>query len=222
VVLAAIESSSRPATVALAPAGPSGPIVERELGAERAHASDLLPTLDALLEGAGLGPRDLTGLVVGLGPGSYTGLRVGLATALGLARGLALPLRGLASCEALAWGELRPGEECVFLLDARQGALYHARYRRGTDDVVELEPPRALPPAEAARRTPAEVVLFADAPALESAGLGGHAGLRAAGAPRARALLELGRLRLARLGPQDPRTVQPLYLRAFDARVRRR
>jgi hypothetical protein len=40
--------------------------------------------------------------------------------------------------------------------------------------------------------------------------------------PRAAALLALGSGRLDRLGGQQPSDIQPLYLRAFAVRARRR
>lgn len=218
-IVAALETSARPPSVALG--SPGGPRAV-ELQGERAHASDLLPALERLLAAEGLAPRALEAVLVGVGPGSYTGLRVGIATALGLARALAIPLRGLASSEVLAYAELEPGDEAVVLLDARQGALYHARYRREPEDVLELDPPSALEPAEAARRTPRDALLIAEPSALASAGLESHPRARTGLVPRASALLALGARRLAALGGQDPRAVRPLYLRAFQARARRR
>jgi phosphoglucosamine mutase len=49
--------------------------LEAELASARAHASDLLPTLERLLGELGASPRDIAAVVVGTGPGSYTGLR---------------------------------------------------------------------------------------------------------------------------------------------------
>ncbi len=68
------------------------------------HAEELLPHLEALLIGVGLGRDDLArlgGLAVGLGPGAFTGLRVGIATATGLARATGRRLVGLPTSEAL-------------------------------------------------------------------------------------------------------------------------
>ena len=64
-----------------------------------------------MLTTAGMTVADLGGLVVGTGPGAFTGLRVGLATAKALARGLDIPIAGVATCEALLSGVAasRPG-----------------------------------------------------------------------------------------------------------------
>jgi tRNA A37 threonylcarbamoyladenosine modification protein TsaB len=51
---------------------------------------------------------------------------------------------------------------------------------------------------------------------------GALARLRTDAVPRASALLELGLLRLEREGPHAPSELEPLYLRAFAAKARRR
>ena len=93
----ALETSTRQPSVAVRDATR---VVERRLDRNGAHASDLLPALDALLTECGAGPRDITRIAVGIGPGSYTGLRVGIATAQGLARGTGAPLVGVSKVKA--------------------------------------------------------------------------------------------------------------------------
>lgn len=218
----ALETSDRRASVALRH-GDEHRL--HRLDPERAHASDCLAVLATWFEELARSPRELDAVLVGVGPGSYTGLRIGVATALGLARGAGCALRGIPSGEALAWRELRPGEELVHLLDARQQEVYLARYGREDADVVVLEPPRVVPLAELGAHLPAAGgPILGDASALRLAGLEGLVDARFREAPPADAasLLELGERRLRRLGPQDPAEVEPLYLRPFAARVRRR
>ncbi len=217
----ALETSDRRASVALRD-GDARRL--HRLDPERAHASDCLAVVADWFEALARSPRELDAVLVGVGPGSYTGLRIGVATALGLARGAGCALRGIPSGEALAWRELRPGEELVHLLDARQQEVYLARYGREDADVVVLEPPRVVPLAELGARLPAAGPILGDAGALRLAGLEDLVDARFREAPPADAasLLELGERRLQRLGPQDPAEVEPLYLRPFAARVRRR
>lgn len=220
-VLVALETSSRRPSVA---ARLDDRLISRELASERAHASDLVPALDELLRELGVGPEHLAGLIVGTGPGSYTGLRVGIATAFGLARASGAALRGVPSGEALAFGELAPDEEGSHLLDARQEGFYFARYRRERDEVRVLEAPRVLGRAELAAALGGPGTLFTEAALLESDLLDPAARERArmGVVPNARALLELGAARLERLGGQAPESIEPLYLRAFAAKPRRR
>jgi tRNA threonylcarbamoyladenosine biosynthesis protein TsaB len=242
----ALETSSRTPSVAaceldalpIAAAPPlAAAFVEERLSGERQHASDLLPALDRLLRrlaessraerGAGSpagSPASLIGaVVVGLGPGSYTGLRVGVATALGLARGTGALLRGVPSGEALAWAELSAGQEAVVLLDARQGELYFAHYRREAGEVAAVRAPCVAKAGELARLLPRDVPIFGS-PGIERAApldASALARLRTDAVPSAAALLELGLARLVRLGAHAPAELEPLYLRAFAAKLRR-
>jgi len=223
VTVLAIETSSRSGSVAVRHGGRT---VERALENARAHASDLVPALDALLAPLGLGAGrlgELEAIVVGTGPGSFTGLRVGVATALGLARGAAdagaCPrLRGVPSFEASAAAALAPGEVGTVLADARAGRVYVARYERTADDVRELRPPAALFLDELAPELAAEGALLADERTAELLRLD-PARRRPAPPPRASVLLDLGLHRLAASGPHAPGELRPLYLQAFGARA---
>ena len=81
--------------------GVGGRVVARAvIHGQGSHSSDLIPTVDEVLRGAGADLSELDGLVVGSGPGSFTGLRVAAATAKGLAHALHIPLWAIASLEA--------------------------------------------------------------------------------------------------------------------------
>lgn len=212
----ALETSRRETSLALA----AGERVLLDEG-KAAHASDLLPRLEALLAQAGHArdsrPLPLRTLFVGLGPGSYTGLRVGIATAHGLARATGAALYGVSSFEALAFAELAPGEGGAVLADARAGRAYFARFRRAEQDLVVLERPCACLPEELAGRCRGLQVVFGHPGLCEALGLRLPASVRYRedARPRAGALLALGRARL-RAGTLAPETsLEPLYLGEF-------
>jgi tRNA threonylcarbamoyladenosine biosynthesis protein TsaB len=217
----AIEASTRSPSIAIAL---GGEVLEERLAGDAPHASDLLPALERLLARLGAAPRDIANIVVGLGPGSYTGVRVGVATALGLARGSGAALRGVASMEALAWGELKPGQTGSVLLDARADELYFATYRRAAGGLEVLTAPCITTRAELPSLLVPGARLFADDDALRAADLATRTDLEIARdvAPRARPLLDLGLRRLELDGPHAPAQLEPLYLRAFAAKSRRR
>jgi len=216
----ALETSTRAPSVAVR--RPDGEPRERPLG-PGAHASGLLPALEALLCAEGLAPRSITAVLVGTGPGSYTGLRVGIATAQGLARATGARLVGVPSTEVLAYGALAPGEEGVVLIDARQGELYYAQYRRLESEVETVVAPRVVGSAEVQSLLPAAIPIFARADAVQAAGLPPDAGGRARDcAVRASSLLELGSARLESRGGMSLDDVQPLYLRPFRTSVAKR
>lgn len=215
----AIELSTGAGSVAARCAGRSA---TRRLASSRAHAADLLPELGATLAELGATPRDLRAVVVGVGPGSYTGLRVAAATALGLARASGAALRGVASFEALARAELRPGERGATLLDARGGEAYLAVYERGAAELGALLAPRVLRAAEVAAQLDGVNVLLADAAALRATGLDTARFARCSEAPpNALEVLELGLEQLAASGPHQAHEIEPLYLRAFAVTQRK-
>jgi tRNA threonylcarbamoyl adenosine modification protein YeaZ len=90
------------------------------LGERVSRAQTLLEDVDALLRQGGAHPRDLDALAVGVGPGSFTGLRIGLAAARGLAFSLALRGAGVSTLAALAAGA--PG--ALPVIDARRKEVF--------------------------------------------------------------------------------------------------
>jgi len=217
----ALETSHRSASVAVAR---GERVLERLLDPEQAHASDCLAQVAEMLDELDARPADILRVLVGTGPGSYTGLRIGIATALGLVRGTGAELRGEPSGEILAWRELAPGEEAAHVLDARQGEVYFARYRRGESEVEVLEAAGVLPIEETAARLREERLVLGDEGVFTLCGLDElrSTHLRPTDPPRAGALLELGSTRFESHGSQEPEQVEPLYLRPFRAKTRRR
>lgn len=110
----------------------------------------LLPTVDRVLQKAGVAARDLDAVAVSVGPGSFTGLRVGLATAKGLALGAGAMVVGVPTLEALAEGyALADGTICA-LLDAYRGEVYMALFRRKGNALERLSPDAVLAPGAVA------------------------------------------------------------------------
>jgi len=217
----ALETSTRRPSVAVRAAGRT---LVRTLESERAHASDLVPALDALLGELGETPSSIEGVLVGTGPGSYTGLRVGIATARGLASSTGAFLRGVPSGETIVFERLEPGQYGVHLLDARGGELSFALYERLAQEVRVESAPRAVSPEELAELLPQQVPIFGEQGVAEAAGLSpAQRELLCGDSPAgAEALLTLGRARLDTLGGQAAHEVEPLYLRPFAAKARRR
>ncbi|MBE0616380.1 MAG: tRNA (adenosine(37)-N6)-threonylcarbamoyltransferase complex dimerization subunit type 1 TsaB [Proteobacteria bacterium] len=147
----AIDTADRTVGVALLV---SGQVVAEyiETSAYR-HSERLFALIDEALLGAGLARDDLTAVAVTTGPGSFTGLRVGLATAKGLAFALGLPIVGISTLEALAWGAMPFPGTILPILDARKRQVYAAAFE-GLDGEVLL-PLRAWDPGELAARAAA-------------------------------------------------------------------
>lgn len=98
-VILAVDAGSPIVSTAVAS---QGELLGERSRRSRRSSQDLVRMIDQLLSGAGLEPRDLTGIVALRGPGSFTGLRVGLATCLGLHQSLGVPATTLTTFEILA------------------------------------------------------------------------------------------------------------------------
>jgi len=144
--LLALDTSTPHGSVAL---GVDGSVVrERAIGTSVRHAESLLPAISELLDGAGLTPADLAGVVVGAGPGSFTGVRVAGATARGLVRALGIPLYAYSSLLALAEATDRTDRAVCALFDARRGEVYAGCYRVVREGWTVLLEPTAAPIGE--------------------------------------------------------------------------
>ncbi len=112
----------------------------------RRQSEALMPMVTVVMEAAGLAFEDLDRLGVTVGPGSFTGLRIGLAAARGMAVALGLPLVGVTTLEAVAWGvprEERAARSLLVALDAERLDLYVQVFAA---DLGELGPISALLP----------------------------------------------------------------------------
>lgn len=105
---------------------------------DRRHSDRLLPAIEALLSEARLTMQHMEQIAVGQGPGSYTGVRIGVTAAKTLAWTLGVPLVGVSSLEALAYGAVdearaeQTGHEWIIpLTDARRKRAYTAIYEVG-------------------------------------------------------------------------------------------
>lgn len=208
---------------------------EHEQAVARGHTSTLLATVDRCLAEAGAALADLELIAVGLGPGSFTGLRIGVASAKTLGFTCSIPVVGVSSLAAMAFGrDLPAGALAVTANDARKGELYAAVWRVGAETPEgEGDPEEIVAPATFAPAALADVIAELPQPAV---GLGNgfglfrdvlHLGLgrgfepwpEEAGRPRAAAVAELGRRRFEREGAAELVGLEPTYIRKSDAEL---
>lgn len=154
----ALDTSTAVLGVAVTAAGEL--IHEINASGERNHSVHLLPIIEQALQAAATTADKIGGIAVGVGPGSYTGTRIAVTAAKTLAWAWNVPVTGVSSLHALAWGgyhaasaqredteqaglESAPGtggpDWIIPLIDARRGQAYTALFAADGD-----KPPRRL------------------------------------------------------------------------------
>mgnify|MGYP001195915138 CR=1 FL=1 len=178
-----------------------------------------------LLVDAGLVIGDVDEVVVGVGPGGFTGLRIGIATALGLGQALAIPVRGVASLEALALGLAAVCPEGTLVapvIDAKRQEVFAAAYRVSADGgMATVIEPHATSAAALGTRLAGvggPIVLGGDGVHRCGDLLGGDI---SAIDPASVANLVSAVLLARRARSGGARPASPLYLRLPDAEVNR-
>jgi tRNA threonylcarbamoyl adenosine modification protein YeaZ len=181
--------------------------VERDA---RKHAELLMPGVQGACADAGVALRDLEAVVVGVGPGPFTGLRVGMVTAAALGDGLAVPVHGVCSLDAIASdaAEEPLSGPLVVVTDARRREVYWAAYDAAGR---RMEGPPVSAPFVAAERA-AELGAVASAGDLATA-VGLPVLPQQSPSPSGLVAVALEALRSG----AEPGPLEPLYLRRPDA-----
>ena len=221
----AIDTASSVSSVAVASEGKLQAEVTVEAG--RTHSETLLSHIEGALSFAGVERSALTGVAVSIGPGSFTGLRIGLATAKAIAYGLGIPLVGVSTLAALALAVPVSDVHTLALMDAQKGNAYAGLYEWRDGSLHEVRPVRVAPLAEAiaeAADRGKPVLLTGDLAVKKRARLGNlpdNVTLAPAHLLTARAshVAWLGIARLAAGECDDPRTLEPFYIRRSEAEV---
>jgi len=209
----ALETSTEYCSVAL---WQDGVVLEHCERVGQKHSELLVPMLDAVLQQAGCGIRDMEGIAYGTGPGSFTGVRIACGVTQGLAFGASLPVAGI--CTLLALAEASGRQRVIAALDARMGEIYFAAYEKRGNEWATVCAPCLCKPEEA------PVVSGADwfgagsgfaefGTVLHSRYTGQLSGVDAAVVPQAAAIASLGAAQLAAGRGVDAAEALPLYLR---------
>lgn len=96
------------------------------------HAENIGQALAEVFKRADVAPSRISAVVAGRGPAPFTGLRVGIAAAIAFAEGIARPIFGLVSHDAIALAELTatdaPSAPLLVTTDARRSEVYWSLY----------------------------------------------------------------------------------------------
>ena len=175
---------------------------------ERGQGERLIPAVDELMRASGRSMQELTGVAVAVGPGSFTGVRIALAAARGFGLALNIPVGGVTSFEAAAWGI---GQPVQVILDTKRGDFY-----------VQGFDATGMPTSAPQIRTPESLQSLKDCRA--AVGDGAVAAAKVACfeviIPSEPSAVRVGRVALSRLS--HPLPPEPLYLREADVTLPRR
>ena len=215
----AIETATDACSVALAL---DGVLVSRHRVAPREHSQLIFSMLGELLPGGDLPEQGVQVLAYGCGPGSFTGLRIAASAVQGLAYSSKLPVVAVSTLAVMAQTALRlgvvnEGNPVLCTLDARINEVYSAVYVFKQSRAVLSDGPWACAPAELmpSGEQPLQVIgnggnfIEQFSPALQ-------ARIRSCNAsvlPDAQDLIPLALEKYSVGDIQEPRNVQPVYLR---------
>jgi tRNA threonylcarbamoyladenosine biosynthesis protein TsaB len=221
----ALETATLVSSVALANSDTL--VAELTLQTKMTHSEQLMPHVATVLEMAQVTLTDLSAIAVSIGPGSFTGLRIGLATAKALAYALKIPIIGVPTLEALAFGCSLPGIYLASLLDAQKNNVYQAVFQRQAEGWREVIPVHVLSCSEALDELAAlsqPVAMLGEGAILYQQQIkerGGNLFLPPPHLlmPRAGNVAFLGQQLLQQSVQQGVMTLEPLYIRRSEAEV---
>ena len=221
----AIETATLVSSVALATSDTL--LAEITLQTKKTHSELLMPHIAKILDMAGVSRTDITAVAVSIGPGSFTGLRIGLATAKSLAYAMKIPLVGVPTLAALAYGCFVPGAILSPILDAQKGNVYQALFEWQNGNLKELMPATVIGIDEALdslAQYSAPVILMGEAAVLHRDKIkqrDNHLSLAAPHMiiPRASSVAGLGHMLIQQGIHHDAMALEPLYIRRSEAEV---
>lgn len=118
--------------------GDGGRVIAAECRYTGPKQSAILPTIvQSLVDAAGASLAQIELAAVTVGPGYYTGIRVGLAYASALAESIDAKLIPMTSLRAMAQIAFYTGMTAVPMIKAREGEVYAAAWRRGSQIIEE-------------------------------------------------------------------------------------
>lgn len=154
-------------------------LAQASIPARRASNTQLLVRIDELLQAHDVEREDISCVACGRGPGSFTGVRICMATAKGAAEALEVPLVGVSTLDAIAWGLQLAGlrGEALVVADAMRREVYPVRYNLTEADIVRCNADVVVKAADQAEKLPASDALLVAGDALgKYAELFAHAG----------------------------------------------
>jgi tRNA threonylcarbamoyladenosine biosynthesis protein TsaB len=221
----AIETSTLVSSVAVATEDTL--LAEIIIQTKKTHSELLMPHIASIMDMAGVSKADIKAIAVSIGPGSFTGLRIGLATAKALSYALKIPIVGVPTLAALAYGHAAPAAILSPILDAQKGNVYQALFQWQAGELIELMPPTVIGIDEALERLATyniPVILMGEAASAHREKIRQASSNLVLAAPhnimgRAGSVAGLGQRMLKDGIQHDTMALEPLYIRRSEAEV---
>ncbi len=137
-----IETSGEICSVALVKDAQT--VALEEIHKANMHSELLTVFVEKVFKKAGTTANALDAVAVSKGPGSYTGLRIGVSACKGIAYAKSIPMIGINTLKAMAWGMLqkiksenKPTDNILLcpMTDARRMEVYSAFYNSNLDEI---------------------------------------------------------------------------------------
>lgn len=217
-----IETATQRVSVSIG--GYEGVIGLFEVTKGRRHAETLVPAIDFVCKQAGIELDEISVVAVDVGPGLFTGMRVGLAAAKAIAQALRVPMIGITSLDLLAFPCRHTDRVIVPVIDARKGEVFSAMYRQVPGGIQQVAEPTVGPVEDLVADLMArsqDVLLVGDGAERYRDEIieGFHCELSGDPHPSASQLVQLAHARALREEWVNPREIEPVYLRAPDAKI---
>ncbi len=210
--------------VSVAVGGHEGVIGLFEATRGRRHVEILVPAIEFVCRRIDIGLEEISVVAVDVGPGLFTGMRVGLASAKAIAQALRVPMIGISSLDLLAFPCRHTDRVVVPVIDARKGEVFYAMYRQVPGGLQQVAEPRVGPVEEfvADLLARSQDVLCVGDGALryrDEILEGFHCEFGGDAHPSAAPLVQLAHARALREEWVNTWEIEPVYLRAPDAKI---
>ncbi len=210
--------------VSVAVGGHEGVIGLFESTRGRRHAETLVPAIEFVTKQIDITLDEISVVAVDVGPGLFTGMRVGLASAKAIAQALRIPMIGISSLDLLAFPCRHTDRVVVPVIDARKGEVFYAMYRQVPGGVQQVAEPQVgtVEDLIADLLARSQDVLCVGDGALryrEEILDGFHCEIGGDAHPSAAPLVQLAHARALREDWVNAREIEPIYLRAPDAKI---
>lgn len=198
-------------------------IAEYYSGTKKENFKDLAPAVEFLFKATERQIKELEAIFVAVGPGRFTGLRVGLSLAKGLAYTLQIPILGVNSLDALACSIPIFYPKVVVFLESRRDEWFVGVYENGPEGCKRKGDIKVVKKRELKGLVDEVSLVYGHnyniAPVIKEE-LGDQVkllppwywGFRTPG------IISLGLDRLRRGEKDDPKELEPFYMRAPEFR----